>query len=321
MLNTLTVLEPQAITGNADLLEFVNQWRAALDLRTRAGELSPTTAQTYKIGFGKFLDWLEEGGIRSGVNADLIRNWKADLLAQGYKPGTVNTWLAGPRSFFAWAVSERLTAYNPTDGVKGASRKGTTKSHKREGLTNNEVRRLLAMPDPTKPQGKRDIAILSIMVYTGVRTVEIHRANLADLRTQSGQLVLYVQGKGHDSNDEFVIIPQNAINAVYNWLAARGNKPGPLFTSLSNRTQGERLSLRAIRGIVKGYYRAAGIQSDNKTTHSLRHTAITNAIQNGAPPQKVMGMSRHKDINTLMIYYHELDRVSDPAENYINYGE
>jgi integrase/recombinase XerC/integrase/recombinase XerD len=74
-----------------------------------------------------------------------------------------------------------------------------------------------------------------------------------------------------------------------------------------------------LRQIVKGYFAEAGIVGDDKTTHSLRHTAITSAIRHHAPAEKVKGMSRHASLDTLMIYYHEADRVDDPAEEYIKY--
>jgi integrase/recombinase XerC/integrase/recombinase XerD len=103
------------------------------------------------------------------------------------------------------------------------------------------------------------------------------------------------------------------------YRAVRGNIAGPLFTSLSNKSQGERLSRRALREIVKGHFQAAGVHGDNRTTHSLRHTAITAAIRNHVPAEKVRGMSRHASLDTLMIYYHETDRIDDPAEKYISY--
>ena len=82
---------------------------------------------------------------------------------------------------------------------------------------------------------------------------------------------------------------------------------------------GQRLSLRSIRRIVKQAYRLAGVRGEGKTSHSLRHTAITSAIRHGAPLPKVQSMARHANLNTTMIYYHEVDRVEDPAEGYVDY--
>lgn len=119
--------------------------------------------------------------------------------------------------------------------------------------------------------------------------------------------------------DDFLVLSHEAENAMRDWLVLRGRNSGPLFTSSSNYSKGKRLSRRAMRGIVKVYFNKAGLQG-NKTTHSLRHTAITSAIRHNAPIQKVKGMSRHASIDTLMIYYHEVDRLTDPAERHISYS-
>lgn len=200
-------------------------------------------------------------------------------------------------------------------------RNGTNKRHRRDTLTDEEMRRVLSQPDRSTPGGARDAAFLALMAYTAVRTVEVHRADLGDLRTESGRLVLHVQGKGRDDKSDLVVIAHPEVeSALRDWLSVRGGYPGPLFTSLSPRTRGGRLSLPALRQLVKGYFRAAGVVGDNKTTHSLRHTAITNAVRHNAPIQKVSReLARHTSIDTTMIYYHEVDRMEDPAEGYINY--
>jgi len=58
---------------------------------------------------------------------------------------------------------------------------------------------------------------------------------------------------------------------------------------------------------------------DNKTTHSLRHSAITNAIRNGASPMQVQAMARHSSFDTTLNYVHEVDRIDNPAEDLISY--
>jgi site-specific recombinase XerD len=316
-MSKLIVRPPQAITEDEDVRELITEWHNALTFQVNAGELAQTTANTYRIGMGKFIAWVDG---RKSITDETIREWKADMIAKRFKAGAINTWLAGVRAFFAWAVGARRLLHNPAQDVKGAQRKGTSRKHKREVLTDKEILRVLAAPDVETMQGKRDAAILHLMAYTAARSVEIHRADLSDLRTEGGRMVLYVQGKGRTESDEVIVIANpDAEAAMHDWLGARGNKAGALFMSLSNRDMGERLSLRAIRGIVKDTYKAAGVVGANKTTHSLRYTAITNAIKHGAPVQKAQAMARHANISTTMIYYHETDRVENPAEEFIKY--
>jgi integrase/recombinase XerD len=302
----------------ADVSQLLAQFALALDLRVRAGEIASNTALAYTRGADRFITWSNAQGLSTSL-ADTVREWKAALLEKGTKPAAINTWLAGVRALFAWAHQSGLIAYNPASSIKGAQRKGTKKRHTRESLTDLEARRVLAMPDTGTKQGLRDCAILSLMLYTAIRGIELHRAELADLQTQGGKLVLMVQGKGHQEKDDFVVIA-HAEQALRDWLGVRGSKPGALFCSISNRSAGERLSLQALRALVKHYFSLAGVQG-NKSTHSLRHTAISKAIAAGVPLHKVSkGLARHASMDTTLIYVHELDRLTDPAESYITYG-
>lgn len=318
MKNTqIITTQASEITPAPALLDLLTPFAQALDLKVRAGEISANTATLYLRGAKRFITWLDVQESRA-VEADTIRSWKAELAQGNYAPATINAWLAGVKALFSWATERGKLAYNPAALIKGASRKGIKKHHKREVLTPSEMRRVLSIPDTTK-QGLRDKAILALMAYTGVRSIEVHRADYKDLHTQGGRLVLFVQGKGHIEADDFVVIANpNLESALSAWLAVRGKQAGSLFCSLSNRSQDERLSLRALRFIVKDYFAKAGVIG-NKSTHSLRHTAITTAIQAGAPLQKVMSMSRHANIDTLMIYAHEIDRLEQPAEEMITY--
>jgi len=318
MNRTSLLITNQAMT-KADLARLVQSWQDALKLRVQARELAEDTAITYARGVMKFLEWL--AGKRPST--DVIRAWKADLLNNKISPSsvnTVNTWLAGLRSFFGWLAEIGEIPFDPTQAIKGASKKGKAKRHIRESLTDREVIRLLEQPNRKTREGVRDYAMLSAMLYTAARGIELHRADLEDLKTMDGALVLQVQGKGHYEKDDFLVLSHEAESAMRDWLVLRGKGDGALFTSSSNYSKGKRLSRRAMRGIIKGHMNTAGILG-NKTTHSLRHTAITSAIRHNAPIQKVKGMSRHASLDTLMIYYHEVDRLTDPAEKYISYSK
>ena len=317
---------PIAITS-APVAQLVTAWRADLDVRVHAGELSGSTATTYAAGVEKFVSWADGQNLAGGVTADIIRGWMGHERDSGARPGSVNTWLAGVRSLMGWAVERGQLQTNPTANLKGVSRRGTSKRHKRESLTNDEVRRLLAIPDASTNDGARDAAIVALMVYTGARTIELHRADVDDVRTMDGNLCLAVRGKGRAEADEVVVIAHpDAVNAVHNWLAIRrqlAGKDGPLFCSLSNRTRGQRLSLSFIRRAVMDYMKSAGIvgAGSTKSTHSLRHTAITNAIRHGAPITQVQAMARHANLATTSVYVHEVSRMDNPAESFIRYDD
>jgi site-specific recombinase XerD len=310
-MDEITIHQPGEIIPQRPINELLKEWERSLDERVRAQEISEDTKTGYVRGAIKFIFWSQG----QDATPTTIRAWKAELLQAGTAPASVNAWLAGCRSFFSWLAELGEIKFDPTQSIKGAPRKGTKKRHRREALTDSEARAVLA-----KPEKSRDRAMIALMLYTAARTIELYHADLADLNTSGGKMVIYVQGKGSTEKDEMLVITGDAESAMREWLAERGQQPGPLFTSASDRSSGKRLSRRAIRGIIKGHFLAAGIHG-NKTTHSLRHTAISNAIRHHVPAEKVRGMSRHASLDTLMIYYHEADRIADPAESHINYSD
>lgn len=337
----LTVTQPLTISGDADVRGIMQDWELALMRRSGSGELATNTIQTYRRGMSRFLLWCDGRQIKS-VSDDVVRDWVGELR-KDYSVSAIGTWLAGVRAFFDWAVGAGRLGHNPAKAVKSPKRTGTTKRHKRQALTDDEVRRVLALPDATTSVGVRDRAILALMAYNGARSVEVRRFSTKSVRTDNGKMVINVRGKGRtESDDVLVVCHPDAVNAMHDWMRERkrcGCDEGggtdwvsreetfsawhsqmALFVSLSHRSYCKRLSLRAIRHIVMGYYKLAGVMGDTKTTHSLRHSFASNAAKNGAPVQKLQSAMRHANIKDTMIYYHEMDRLTNPAEGFVQFG-
>lgn len=317
----LTVGAPRGVSRSFDPEVLLSEWKGAMQESVQAGDLSSNTLKVYYRGMCVFWRWFKSQDTYTNVTPRAIRSWKANMGQQGRKPGTTNTLLAGVRAFFAWAVAERGLAYNPTEGVQGAKRQ--TRRHKRDPLSDAEVLRVLAQPNTATDAGKRDKAMLCLMAYTGARMIEVQRAKVGDLRS-NGKLKLYVQGKGEsDADAALYLVQTDLVAAIYDWLAVHprgGDLGAPLFCGLGNRNRGGALSTRTIQALVKGYYRTAGIRDPRKTTHSLRHALVTNLIRHKVPPTKIMAVTRHKSLDTLLAYAHEVDRDEDPAEGYVDYS-
>jgi integrase/recombinase XerC/integrase/recombinase XerD len=153
-----------------------------------------------------------------------------------------------------------------------------------------------------------------------LRTVEVIRANIGDIRQQGGEALLWIQGKGQDSKDQFVVLTNGTSAPIYEYLRARGTtgKGEALFASISDRNGGDRLATRSIRRIVKERLRAIGIDSERLTAHSLRHTCITISLEAGATIQEAQALARHANINTTLIYAHNIDRLKNAPERLID---
>ena len=154
------------------------------------------------------------------------------------------------------------------------------------------------------------------MFTGGLRTIEVSRANVEDLRTAGDSTVIYLQGKGHEEKTEYIKIAPEVEDAIRAYLNARGAvaPEEPLFVSTSNNSKGKRISTRTISGIVKNALINAGYNSDKLTAHSTRHTAVTLALMGGQKLEEVQQFARHKNLATTLIYAHHIDRAKNNCE-------
>lgn len=275
-------------------------------------DATPKTVETYSKALKQFYSYTERNQIKQPTRQDII-NFR-EYLEQNHKASTVNTYIIAIRQFFKWAEQNGIYA-NIADRVKG---KKISREPKKDYLTPVQIKTILRNIDRTSLNGKRDYALITLMVTCGLRDIEVNRANIDDIRTQGINTVLFLQGKGRDEKNEYVIIPEQVELALREYLKERNaTSTQPLFTSISNHANNERLTTRSISRIVKKAFVSCGYDSNRLTAHSLRHTAVTVALQSGNSLQEVQQFARHTNINTTMIYAHNLEKQSNKCSNSI----
>ena len=273
------------------------------------------TRQTYARALRQYAGWLEANGkaLEQTTRADVLE-YKRSLEAEK-KAATVNLYLVAVRGLYTW-LNAKVGYPNVAEGIKGV--KKATQSSK-DALTVTQAKDLLNAPAEGE-QGLRDKAMVTLMLRRGLRTVEVSRADVGDLRQVGGKSVLYVQGKGHAAKDDFVLIEGETERAIRLYLKARREAGGdlaqdaPLFAGTGNRNKGGRLTTRAISQVAKNAMRAEGIDSPRLTAHSLRHSAVTFALMGGATVQDAQQMARHSNVATTMVYVHSLNKLDGKAE-------
>ena len=275
-------------------------------------DATPRTKETYVKGVKVFLQWCEKNNVSEITHATLIQ-YKEDLM-ENKKASTISMYMTALKKLYKYLETKGIK--NIASDLKGAKQK---RNYSKDPLTLDQAKELLKSIDRTTNEGKRNYALIHLLLTTGLRTIEIERANVEDIRNVANNSVLYVMGKGRDTKDEYVKLTYETLRAINEYLATRKIKDNkePLFISYSDRTNGQRLKTRSIRDIIKKAYRNIGINSDKITTHSLRHTAITLSLIGGTPLQEVQQMARHSNINTTMIYAHNLKRIESNAEQNI----
>lgn len=269
-------------------------------------DASPKTIETYKRAIKQFFKYID--GISRPTRENLIAY--REYLKESHKPTTVQNYIVAIRLFFRWTAQKGIYP-NIAEHVKGVK---LDRGHKKDYLTSRQVKKVLEV---AKEDNLRDFVILALMFTGGLRTIEISRANVKDLRTVGDYEVLFIQGKGHEEKTEYIKLVPEVENAIREYLKLRGDHYEPLFTSTSNNNKGGRLSTRTISGIVKRNFIKAGYESDKLTAHSTRHTAVTLALLGGQKLEEVQQYARHKNVATTLIYAHNVERAKNTCENTI----
>lgn len=280
-------------------------------------DVKPSSRDQYGRTLAAYFAWIGRSGysLRDITREHLIE-YKDGLQAGGYSTLTIASYLTGVRRFYEW--TEALKYYpNVAKGIRAPRRK---RAYRKQPLQINQVADLLAY---YQVKALRDYAIVSVLIRTGLRTIEVSRANIEDITYKGGQRVLLVWGKGRTERDEYVVITDKAWKPVADYLATRPDAKGsePLFSSQSNNNSGGRMSTRAISGIAKEGLKAIGLTDKAYTAHSLRHTAIVNARRAGATPEQAQMMARHASPATTQIYdeyFRMEERLANSAEAMID---
>ena len=252
MLNLVPIDTPNEITQDLTARFFL-----FLDAK-------PKTVETYTRALRQFLKYLSVNNISRPGREDIIA-YKSALM-HSCKPSTVSSYLSAVKAFFSWTEQERIYP-NIAVHIKGAK---IDRDFKKDYLTAAQAKTVLHGVDNNSTNGMRDYALLCLMVTCGLRTIEVVRADVSDLRALGNDTVLYVQGKGHDEKTDFVKVPPQTEAALRAYLISREAADGePLFTSTSNNSKGQRMTTRSISGIVKHYLVSSGFNSTTEPSSSL----------------------------------------------------
>lgn len=282
---------------------------------------SAQSERSYRNAIKQALNYFNEHGINIlAATDDDVYSWLSDLKSEK-SPSTVQMYLVAVRLFFAFLHKQKIIADNPCEGMKAGVKIDRDK-HNRDYLSVKRAQELIAtMPAETEMQ-LRNKAIVSLMVTSGLRCCEVQKALYGDLRTAGDSEVLYIQGKGHTSKDDYVKVAPAVGKMIRDYLKVRfkGNEPKDrdyLFVSTSrNHTADadDELSTQAIRAIVKKAMKDIGFDDSRHTAHSLRHTAATLMLRSGEDLNNVKQVLRHSNVQTTMIYAHALEREKNNAE-------
>jgi len=286
------------------------------------GDASPGTVRSYRSEVALWVAWCAEQNFDPAtVTAMHIKRYRQELLEGGYKPITIRWKLTIVRRFYEAARNAGLRADNPAAGVKSPRVRQAAEDFKY--LCDDQLAQLLAaIPNPDEATGAekvkrlRNLLMVTMMALQGLRTIEVHRANVEDLTEKGESVTLLVRGK---TRDRVAYLRPDMGRRVKEYLALRGTveRDGdgtPLFSALGNHRGGKRLSRRHIRVQTDGYLREAGLKRPGISNHGLRHTAGTLGYLHTGDLRAVQEFLGHADPRMTAKYAHVVDMAKkNPA--------
>ena len=230
-----------------------------------------------------------------------ICDWKSyQQTIEQVAPSTINQRLVGVASFYKWAVTNKIVGQNPTVEIKSIH----LPSRQPKSLTSQQLRRLLRAVH--HGGSLRDIAILEMLVGTGLRVGELLQLQVGDvtLRERSGWVIVR-KGK-HGSYREIPLASEARMALTAYLVEHPGSREGGMnlpakSASLWVGKQGALTHRSSVMRILSKY--AFRAQLDSVSPHTLRHTFATLYLQ--ANPDDLRGLAAllgHSDLNTVMIY-------------------
>jgi len=287
--------------GNS-LKTYISEYIEYIDLK----ENTKVGYERILLEFATYVDRLPNLPTRK----DVI-NYR-EKIKRRLKASSVQKHIVVIRNFYRWYSIEGY-GQNIAEGVKGMK---IESNFKREALTVNDSIKLLKRAEELAEQDivkLRNYALIALLITTGLRTIEVERADFDDIVQSDDINILYVRGKGRDEKADYVKLSPQIFRIIEAYMYERSDSYEPLFINHDYKNIGTRIKTRTIRGVVKEYLRLIGIDNPRYSAHSLRHTTATLSLEEGATIDETQQLLRHKDPSTTQIYVH---RMKKRKENY-----
>jgi site-specific recombinase XerD len=280
---------------------------------------SPNTVASYRDAFRLLLRYAadlrkkEPTALQvADIDADLVAHFLTDLeKTRGNGARSRNTRLAAIRSFFKYVAVNEPQLLHHCQRVLAMP----AKRHEKRAidyLDRDEIEAVIAAPDLSTWHGRRDRAILVLMLQTGLRVTELVTLTCSDIGLGAGP---HVRCMGKGRKERATPIRKDSIKLLRDWLAERkGKADDPLFIS----TRGTRLSRDAVEDIVRRHVETASktcrsLRSKRVTPHVLRHSAAMQLLHSGVDRTVIALWLGHESVETTQMYIHADMKTKETA--------
>jgi site-specific recombinase XerD len=264
---------------------------------------SPNSKRAYEQALDAFARWCAETGGPGGhaeFTKATVQAYRSALEAAGLAASSINVRLSAIRRLAAEAADNGLLAPEIAASVarvRGAKRHGVRVGN---WLTLDQVERLLELPDSKTNKGKRDRALLTLLVGCGLRRQELAALRIEDIQQRDGRwCIVDMLGKGNRFRT--VPMPSWAKDAADEWLAAARFSTGLVLGAVNKGGSIARqgMTAQSIYEVVDAYGKTLGAPL---APHDVRRTFAKLAYKGRAPLEQIQLVLGHASIQTTERY-------------------
>ena len=276
---------------------------------------SPGSRRCYEHAIVEFIDWYCSEP-RLGFNKSVVARYRMHLEARGLAPGTINLRLAAVRRLAYEAADSGLLSPEQAAGVrrvKGAKKRGVRVGN---WLLAKQASALWQLPDKKTLKGKRDRAILSLLLSCGLRRGELAALELDDIqRREDHWAIVDLAGKG--GHVRTVPVPDWVAQTICDWVAAAGISGGKLFRCVcrAGKTWGELITDRVVWHVVKDYAAKLGLRQ--LAPHDLRRSRARLCHVAGGELEQIQFLLGHVSVQTTEKYLGCKQRIRNAVNDRI----
>jgi site-specific recombinase XerD len=280
------------------------------DRLARERQVSPRTVAAYRDTFRLLLGFAADrtrkppsGLDIADLDAAMIANFLDHLeTGRGNTPRTRNARLGAIRSLFRYAAVRHPEHAADVARVLAIPQKRFDKKTV-SFLTPVEIDALLAAPDPSRWEGRRDRALLAVAVQTGLRVTELIGLNCGDLNLAVGAH-LRCLGKGR--KQRAVPLTHSTVAVLRTWTRERsGLSEDPVFpTRTGRRLSRDAVERRIATHAAVAAARCPSLNGKRLTAHVLRHSCAMALLHGGVDTSVIALWLGHEDVRSTQIYLH-----------------
>ncbi len=290
-----------------------------------------TNAKTRRAYQGDVREFIAYTGLADytalrAITRSHVIGWRKSMekRSPSPSPASIRRKLSALSSLFDYLCEQNAVDGNPVDGVKRPMAQGNEGST--PALGDRQARKLLEAPPTDTLKGVRDRAILTTLLYHGIRREELCGLRVKDLHSRQG--VMHFRIKGKRAKIRFVPVNAAAQRTIEDYLMLAGHRSdseGALFRPVKNNRTGRldgHLDPGSIyRNVVRKYGLATGISAEvnGLCVHSLRATAATNALSHDSDIAKVQDWLGHANISTTRLYDRRESKPEDSPTFRVKY--